>query len=89
MEKVERLAAILITFKKENEQIPVLNGILSNHSKYILSRSGLSLPHKNYNIITLIVEAEIDIINSLAGKLGKLDSLNINVLVEKNHVRLK
>jgi putative iron-only hydrogenase system regulator len=87
MEKVERLATILITFKKENEQIPILNGILSEHSQYILSRLGLALPHKDYNIITLIVEASIDTINSLAGRLGKLDSLNINVLVEKAKVK--
>ena len=87
MEKVERLATILITFKKENDQIPILNGILNDYSKFIISRLGLSLPHKAYNIITLIIESNVDIINSLAGKLGKLDSLNINVLVEKSQVK--
>ena len=88
MEKVERLATILITFKKENDQIPVLNGILNDYSKYIISRLGLSLPSKAYNIITLILETNIDTINSFAGKLGKLDSLNINVLVEKNQAKI-
>ena len=84
MEQETRIASALITIDKDNTSIPVLNSILSNFSLYIIARQGLSLPNKTFNIITIVLESDINTINSFAGKIGKINGINIKILIQKN-----
>jgi putative iron-only hydrogenase system regulator len=82
MEKDKIIASALITIEKQSPSIKALNQILGDFSTEIIARQGLSLPHKSINIISLIIESEVNTINSLAGKVGKLSDVHIKLLID-------
>jgi putative iron-only hydrogenase system regulator len=84
MEKNNRIAAAVITVEKESRNIVEVNGILADFSSAILARQGLSMPHHDFNIITLILETELNTINALAGKIGRITNVDIKVTMHKN-----
>jgi len=84
MEKEKRIASVLITIKKDSINIPVVNKILGDFSQNIISRQGLSLPSKSFNIITLILDSDINTINALAGKIGRIKDARIKIIVDKS-----
>ena len=83
MEQETRIASALITISKDSSQIKNVNDILGEFSSEIIARQGLSLPSKNFNIISIIIESDINTINSLAGKIGKVKEANIKILIQK------
>ena len=83
MEQETRIASALITITKDSNQIKNVNNILGDFSNEIIARQGLSLPSKNYNIISVIIESDVNTINSFAGKIGKVSSANIKILIQK------
>jgi len=83
MEQETRIAAALITIPKNSSEITSVNNILGEFSQVIIARQGLSLPSKNYNIISIIIESDINTINNLAGKIGKLRDTNIKIIIQK------
>lgn len=85
MEKNIRIAAAVITVEKESRNIASVNTILSDFSNAIIARQGLSMPHHDFNIITLILETEVNIINSIAGKIGRIPDVDIKVMMHKNY----
>ena len=60
-----------------------VNTLLSSYSEYILSRCGLPLRDKGIHIINIIIESTADNINSLTGKLGKLQDVEVKCLLTK------
>ncbi len=62
------------------DSVKELNRILSDFSSIIHSRQGLSFKEKHIGIITVIFEAEINEINAMAGKIGKIPGVNIKTI---------
>ncbi|MBQ7985609.1 MAG: hypothetical protein IJ250_08265 [Bacteroidales bacterium] len=60
-----------------------VNALLSSYSPHILSRSGLPLREKGIYIINIIIEQSADEINSLTGKLGRLQNVEVKCLLTK------
>jgi len=87
MEKVKRIATALILIYKSQERVDKVNKELSKYASAILSRQGLSLPNRNYSLISLIIEADTNTINSLAGRIGIVEGVQIKVsmIKELNH----
>ena len=83
MEQEIRIASALITITKDSNQIQDVNNILGEFSNQVIARQGLSLPSKNYNIISVIIESDVNTINSFAGKVGKVPAANIKILITK------
>ncbi len=84
MEKETKIASALITVKKNHKDIHALNLILADFSTEIIGRQGISIPGKNINIISIIMESDIDTINNLAGKIGKLSGINVKIIISKD-----
>jgi putative iron-only hydrogenase system regulator len=78
MEK--KIAAILILIKP-NANTQALNALLSEYGQYILSRQGINLSHRNISIITIVVEADNDIIGAISGKLGRLQNVKVKTAI--------
>lgn len=74
MEK--KIASIVILITK-GADTHTLNSILSDYSQVILGRQGLNIVHRNISIISLIIEADNDIIGALSGKIGKLHNIKV------------
>lgn len=71
-----KIASIVILVHK-GANIHLLNNILSDYAEYILGRQGLNIPHRQISIISLIVEANTDIIGAISGKIGRLTFLKV------------
>jgi len=65
----ERVALIGIVVEKY-ESAERLNQILHEYGKYIIGRMGIPYKEKSMNIISVAVDAPMDIISTLSGKLG-------------------
>ena len=74
-----RVAIIGIILEKRDE-VDKLNSILHEYSKWIIGRMGMPYPKRAINIITIIIDAPQDEINTLSGKIGKLSGITSKVM---------
>ncbi|MDR2141964.1 MAG: iron-only hydrogenase system regulator [Deltaproteobacteria bacterium] len=68
----ETRIAIIGIIVKDKASVETLNDILHHYSDYIIGRMGVPYRSKGLNIISVAVDAPNQVINSLAGKIGKL-----------------
>ncbi|MBQ2212359.1 MAG: iron-only hydrogenase system regulator, partial [Ruminococcus sp.] len=67
-----RVAVISIVVENP-ECVTAINGILHDYSDYIIGRMGIPYREKNISIISVVIDAEPDVINRVSGKLGRID----------------
>ena len=60
-----------------------LNALLHEYGSYIIGRMGIPYPKKNLNIISIALDAPMDVINTLSGKIGQLDGISSKVVCSK------
>lgn len=70
-----RVAVIGIIVENRDSAAP-LNELLSQYGKYIIGRMGVPYDRKNISIISIAIDAPMDTINSLSGKIGRLDGVS-------------
>ena len=80
---METRVAIIGIIVESSEADEALNGILHDNSSYIISRMGLPYRQKNINIISIAIDAPVDIINALTGKIGKLNGVSSKAVFSK------
>lgn len=74
----KRVAVISIIV--ENEQsVELLNRLLSSYKDHVIGRMGIPYRQKGINIICIAIDATEKDINTLAGKLGKLDGISVKI----------
>lgn len=76
-----RVAVIGIIVEKK-DHVQLLNELLSEYGEYVIGRMGIPYKEKNINIISVAVDAPQDVINSLGGKIGKLDGVSAKISYE-------
>ena len=72
METKVALIGIIVENKKS---VPLLNEMLSEYGDYIIGRMGVPYKKKNVNVISIAIDAPQDEINTLSGKIGRLDGV--------------
>ena len=82
MEK--RIGAVLILIE-DKEPISRLNQIITEHSDIVIGRQGLPIRGKEVSIISLVLEGNTDQIGSLAGKIGRLEGVQVKSVLLKNN----
>lgn len=70
-----RVASISIIVENF-DSVEKLNAVLHEYGKYIISRMGLPYRKRNLHIISVALEASPDVINSLTGKIGRIDGVS-------------
>ena len=80
MEK--RVSIIVIIFENTNF-VDRLNDILHDYGNYIIGRMGIPCHSKNLNVISIVLDAPLDVINRLSGKIGMLDGITSKVVCSK------
>lgn len=60
-----------------------LNAILHEYSRYIVGRMGVPYRERGVAIISVIVDAENNVISALSGKLGQLEGVQIKTMYAK------
>lgn len=77
-----RVALVGIVVSDQNS-VTRLNEILHEYAKYIIGRMGIPYEKEKVSIISVAVDAPIDIINQLSGKLGALKGVTSKTIYSK------
>ncbi len=78
----EKIAVVAIIIENSNS-VGKINAILHDFGDYIIGRMGIPYKKKEVNVISVVMDAPIEIINSLSGKLGMIDGVSSKVLTAK------
>ena len=68
-------AAVIAIIVRENEAAGALNAVLHEYGDYIIGRMGIPYRQKGINIISIAIDAPQDKINTLAGKIGRIEGV--------------
>ncbi len=79
-EKRISVVSILVSDRSESEKV---NNLLSEYGEYILGRMGIPYKEKNVSVLSVVLDAPIEITNALTGKLGKIDNVAVKALFGK------
>lgn len=81
MEK--RLGVVSIIVERSVAPVDEVNDLLSQFGDEIIGRLGLPHPARGVNVITVVVDATVERVSALTGKLGKLPGVQVRSLMSK------
>ena len=73
---METRVAIIGIIVENNAVICDIQNLLSEYSEYIIGRMGIPYKQKDVRIISVVLDAPVDTINALTGKIGNIDGVN-------------
>lgn len=82
MSENTRVAVVSIIVEKP-DCVNQINEILHAYSDYIIGRMGIPYREKNISIISVVIDAEPDVINRVSGKLGRIDGATVKTACSK------
>lgn len=82
MDRRIALVAIIVT---DDSSVDRLNQILHEFGEHIIGRMGIPYKQEKMNIISIAMDAPVNLINSLSGKLGMLKGISTKTLYVKTH----
>ena len=82
MSEDHRIAAVSILVENPDSVEP-MNAILHEYSAYILGRMGVPYRERDISIICLAMDAPMDVINTMTGRLGRLSGIGAKAAVSK------
>lgn len=68
----EKRVAVISIIVEEGERVNQINEILHSASDYIIGRMGIPYREKNIAIISIVIDAPLNVINNISGKLGRI-----------------
>lgn len=60
-----------------------LNALLHENASYIIGRMGIPYEKGGVSIISVAIDAPVDVINSLSGRLGTLNGVTTKTIYQK------
>ena len=79
-----RVAVISIIIQN-NESANEVNLLLHEYGEYIIGRMGLPYRKKGINIISIAIDCPLDKINSLGGKIGRIEGVTVKTVYSPNN----
>lgn len=80
---METRIALIGIIVENLDAVEQLNSILHDYGHIIIGRMGIPYKEKSLNIISIVVNAEADLISTLAGKLGMIKGVNVKTIYSK------
>ena len=68
--------AIIGIIVEDEAVICNIQNLLTEYSNYIIGRMGIPYKEKNVRIISVVLDAPVDTINALTGKIGNIEHVN-------------
>ena len=65
------------------ESVEALNHILHEYGDYIIGRMGIPYRCRGISIISIAVDAPMNVISTISGKLGMLKGLSVKTIYSK------
>ena len=83
---MKRVAVISAILEEPDICQKQFNDIISKYKHIIKGRMGIPCEVENISVISIVVVGELDLINSLTGKLGKIPSVLVKTSISKKEV---
>ena len=74
------VVSILIADRSVSEKV---NEFLSEYGDWILGRMGIPYKEKGVSVLSVVMDAPVEITNALTGKLGRLSGVSVKALFGK------
>lgn len=74
---METRVAVMSIIVENSEMVEKLNGILHEHSAFIIGRMGIPYHKRNISIISIALDAPQNTIAALSGKIGNLPGISV------------
>lgn len=78
----KRLAVISIIVEDRTISANI-NSLLSAYGEYVIGRMGIPYREKNVSVLSVVVDAPAEVINTLTGKIGMLEGVTAKTLMSK------
>ena len=80
---METRVAVMGIIVERTESVAELNAILHAYGEYLIGRMGLPYRKKNINVISIAVDAPLDVVNTVSGRIGKLPGISVKTALSK------
>ena len=80
---METRVAVISIIIENPDSVQMMNDILHQYGEYIIGRMGIPYRKRGINIISIALDAPQDIINTLSGKIGRLDGVSSKAAYSK------
>lgn len=79
----EKRVAVISVIVEESDRVNQINEILHSASDYIIGRMGIPYREKDISIISIVIDAPVNVINNVSGKLGRLSGVTAKTAYSK------
>ncbi len=80
---MENRVALIGIIVENQDSAERLNALLHEYGQYIIGRMGIPYAKRKVSIISIVVDANQDIISALSGKLGMIPHVNTKTVYSK------
>ena len=80
MENRIAVVSILVSDRSVSDKI---NELLSEYGEWILGRMGIPYKEKNVSVLSVVMDAPVEVTNALTGKIGRLQGISVKALFGK------
>jgi putative iron-only hydrogenase system regulator len=80
---MDKRIAILGIIVEEMESVMAVNDLLHEYREYIIGRMGMPYREKNISVISVVLDAQNEVISALSGKLGMLNGVSSKAVYSK------
>lgn len=77
---METRVALLAILVKDASHVDTLNQLLHEYGPFIIGRMGIPYREKEIYIISIAMDAPLDCINALAGKIGRIPGISSKIV---------
>ncbi|MDE5722223.1 MAG: iron-only hydrogenase system regulator [Clostridia bacterium] len=79
----ENRLAVISIIVEERQRSAEINSLLSAYGGYIIGRMGIPYKEKGVSVISVVIDAPQEAINTLTGKIGMLSGVTAKTLTSK------
>ncbi len=80
---METRIAIIGIIVEDIDATGEINEILHDYGMYVIGRMGIPYRDRDVNIISIVLDAPNDVINALAGKIGRVKGVSSKTIYSK------
>ena len=80
---METRVAVISIIIEEPASVQAMNDVLHTYAEYIIGRMGIPNRSRGISIISVAVDAPMNVINTLSGKIGKLPGVSAKAAYSK------
>lgn len=80
---MDKRIAILGIIIEDADKVSEVNELLHKYRDYIIGRMGMPYRERNISVISIVMDAENNVISSLSGKIGNIDGVSAKAVYSK------